>query len=119
MEIPRLGVELELQLLAYATATATWDLSHVCNLHHSSRQCPIFNPLSEARDLTHNLMVPSQTRFHCTVTGTPCSRFEWEGFQFLSIEYYICCGFVINCFDSIRIHIMNDTVSFFFFLLSF
>ena len=34
-EVPRLGVKSELQLLAYATATATWDPSHVCN-HHSS-----------------------------------------------------------------------------------
>ena len=33
MKVPRLGVELELQLLAYTTATATQDLSHVCNLH--------------------------------------------------------------------------------------
>ena len=32
MEIPRLGVESELQLLATATATATTDLSHICNL---------------------------------------------------------------------------------------
>ena len=29
MEVPRLGVELELQLLAYTTATATQDLSHI------------------------------------------------------------------------------------------
>ena len=28
MEVPKLGVELELQLLAYTTATATQDLSH-------------------------------------------------------------------------------------------
>ena len=28
MEVPRLGAELELQLPAYTTATATWDLSH-------------------------------------------------------------------------------------------
>ena len=28
MEVPRLGVKLELQLPAYATATATLDLSH-------------------------------------------------------------------------------------------
>ena len=28
VEVPRLGVELELQLLAYATATAMWDVSH-------------------------------------------------------------------------------------------
>ena len=31
MEVPRLGVELELQLPAYTTATATPDLSHVCD----------------------------------------------------------------------------------------
>ena len=36
MEVPRLGVQLERQLPAYATAIATPDLSHVCNLHHSS-----------------------------------------------------------------------------------
>uniref|UniRef100_A0A8D1VUY0 Myosin light chain 1/3, skeletal muscle isoform n=1 Tax=Sus scrofa TaxID=9823 RepID=A0A8D1VUY0_PIG len=32
------------------------DPSHICNLHHSSGQCQILNPLSEARDQTHNLM---------------------------------------------------------------
>ena len=36
MEIPRLGVESEPQLLAYITATATWDMSRVCKLHCSS-----------------------------------------------------------------------------------
>ena len=39
MEVPRLGVELELQLLAYTAAIAMPDTSHVCSLHHSSRQC--------------------------------------------------------------------------------
>ena len=39
MVIPRLGVELELQLPAYTTAAATPDPSCVCDLHHSSRQC--------------------------------------------------------------------------------
>ena len=39
MELPRLGAELELQLLAYITAIATQDPSRICNLHHSSRQC--------------------------------------------------------------------------------
>ena len=50
MEILRLGVETDLQLPAYATATATQDPSHVFNLHHSSRQRQILNPLSEASD---------------------------------------------------------------------
>ena len=36
---------------------ATWDPSHVYNLHHSSRQRCILNPLSKARDRTRNLMV--------------------------------------------------------------
>ena len=35
-EVPRLGVKSELQLLAYATATATPDMSSICDLHHSS-----------------------------------------------------------------------------------
>ena len=34
MEVPRLGVELELQLLAYAIAIAMPDLSHICDLSH-------------------------------------------------------------------------------------
>ena len=42
--IPRLGVILELQLLA--TATTIQDPSHVFHLHQSSRQCRIPNPLS-------------------------------------------------------------------------
>ena len=45
MEIPRLGVELELQLPAYATDTATQDPSLVCDLHYSSRQHQIPDPL--------------------------------------------------------------------------
>ena len=55
MEVPMLGVELELQPLAYTTATAMRDLSCVCDLHHSSRQHRILNPMSEARDRTHVL----------------------------------------------------------------
>ena len=55
MEVPRLGIELELQLPAYATATATWDLSSVCDLHYSLRQHWILNPLSEGRDQTRIL----------------------------------------------------------------
>ena len=70
-EVPRLGVELELWLLAYTTATAKPDLSHMCDQHHSSQQHQIFNPLSKVRDRTYNLMVPSRIRFHCTTMGIP------------------------------------------------
>ena len=53
MDVSRLGVILELQLLAYATATATQDPSCVCNLCHSSQQRQILHPLTKARDLTN------------------------------------------------------------------
>ena len=55
----------------------------LCHSHRNARSEPrlqptpqlmatwILNPLSEARDPTHNLMVPSQIRFRCTMTGTP------------------------------------------------
>ena len=56
MKVPRLGVKLELQLLVYTTNTAMQDLSHICNLYHSSQQCRILNPLGEDRDRTRTLM---------------------------------------------------------------
>ena len=71
MEVPGLGVQLELQLPAYITATGTSDPSRICHLHHSSQQCQILNPLSEkARDRTQNLMVSSRIRFCSATTGT-------------------------------------------------
>ena len=56
MEVPRLGVELELQPPVYTTAAATQDLKDIFDLYHSSRQHWILNPPSEARDWTHILM---------------------------------------------------------------
>ena len=64
MKVPKLGDQPGLQLPAYTTATATPDPSCVCNLHHSSWQHWILNPLSEARDQTCVLMDTSQICFH-------------------------------------------------------
>ena len=54
MEAPKLGIETERLRPAYTTASATAmrDPSLVFNLHHSSRQRQIPDPLSEARDRT-------------------------------------------------------------------
>ena len=60
MEVPRLGGKSELRLLAYTTAMAMRDLSCICDLHHSSGQHRILNPLSEARDQTLIFMDPSR-----------------------------------------------------------
>ena len=64
MEVPSLGVQSEPQLLAYTTAIAIQDLSLICDLHHSSWQRWILNPLSKARDQTCVLMDANQIRFH-------------------------------------------------------
>ena len=71
MEVPRLGVKLELQLPVCATATAQRDPSCLCDLHYSLWQCLIPNPLSEVRYRTYNLMDTSQICFHCAAAGTP------------------------------------------------
>ena len=71
IEVPRLGVELELWPPAYATATETWDLSCIWDLHHSSWKCWILNPLTKPGDQTCSLMSTSQNRFHWATTGTP------------------------------------------------
>ena len=57
-------IESELQLPAYTTATATPDPSHVSNLHYSSWQHWILNPLSKARDQTCILMDTSHVPYH-------------------------------------------------------
>ena len=71
MEVPRLGIKSELQPLAYTTATATPDPRHVFDLHHSSGQRWILNPLSEATNQTWVLMNTSWIRFHWATMGTP------------------------------------------------
>ena len=79
MEVPKLGVKSELQLLAHATATAVQDLSHICDLHPSSRQHWILNPLSKAEDQV--LVDTSWVRYHCATTGTP----KFSNLNFLNL----------------------------------
>ena len=72
MEVPRLGVESELQPLASTTATATQDPSRVYDLYCSSGQSLILNPLSKARDQISVLMVTTarQVCYCWATTGT-------------------------------------------------
>ena len=77
MEFPRLGVQSELQLPAYTTATVMRNVNWICNLHHSSGQCRILNPLSKARNWTCVLMDTSQVHYHWATAATP----EWPKFN--------------------------------------
>ena len=68
IDVLRLGDALELQLLAYTTATATPDPSRVC---HLLRAMPDPNLLSEARDRTYILMDINWVCYHWATMGTP------------------------------------------------
>ena len=59
------------QTKGWIRATAMPDPSHVCDLHHSSWQRQILNPLSKARDLACILMDTSHIHFHYATMGTP------------------------------------------------
>ena len=64
--------------------SATYTTAH-CN----TRQWRIHNSLREARDRTHNVMVPSRIRFLCAMTGTPCIAILNLVFQLI-----LCFSFV-------------------------
>ena len=81
MEVPRLGIELEMQLPAHATTMAMPDLNRICKLGHSLQPHWILNPLSEDRDWTCILMDTSQVCFCWATIGTPhvvCQILHWE-----------------------------------------
>ena len=73
MEVTMLGVKLELQLPRYTEATAAPDPSCVFNLHLSSWQCWILNPLSRTRAWTHIFMDTGWVHYLWAMTGTPHS----------------------------------------------
>ena len=70
MEVPRRGVESELQLLAYTTVIATSDPSCI-----SLRQRQILNLLGKARDQTRILTDIMLFFTHWAITGPPSKRF--------------------------------------------
>ena len=95
MEVPSLGVQLELQPLAYATATATPDPSHVCDLHDSSQQRLVLNPLSEVRDQTCVPTDINQICFCLTMTETPNLHFSFPDvsvntFPIIVVGWLVC-----------------------------
>ena len=73
IEVPSLGVKSELQLLAYATATVTLDLSYICNLRFSLWQCWINIPPGNqgSNTLPHGHYVAFLT--YWATRGTPQS----------------------------------------------
>ena len=108
-DVPRLGVESELQLLASITAPATWDPSHICSLHHSWWQW---------RSLTQRAkpgIKPTSSwilvRFDST-TGIPCFVFCTDSFNVINkvcifwhwdIAFVVAVIKVVSCFLDVGI----------------
>ena len=67
MEVPRVGAESGATAAGLQDSHSKRDLSHICNLHHSSW---ILNPLSEASDRIWVLMDASQFVNQWATTGT-------------------------------------------------
>ena len=91
IEVPKLGVESQLQLLAYTLATATPDPSHVWDLNRSSQQHWILNPLSEWRNRTCIFMDANQIRFHWATTGTPIFHILFHYLENLMSSHKTSC----------------------------
>ena len=76
MKVPRLGVKLELQLLACAQAIATPDPSYVSVTYTTTwQQLQILNPLSGARDWILIFKDTSWACFWWATTGGPILPF--------------------------------------------
>jgi len=73
------------------------------DLHHSSWQHQILNPLSEARGRTRNLMVPSWIHFPCAAKGTPPCAF--------SIQHYVMLEFPCGSQHIIFLKVMHATTA--------
>ena len=125
MKVPRLGVESELQLPAYTTATATRDLSHICDLHHSSMQCRIHNPLREARDQTCVSwmlvrFISTEPRWELLtvvlICNSPVTQDRWTPFHFFLCRLYVFFGGL-----SIQVFclVFNQVAHFLFFKFNF
>ena len=86
MEFNRLGGKLEVLLPAITTYTEMQDLSHISDLHHSSKQCQILNPLSEARDQSCILMDASLICFPLSQERNSISSKSYGSFVFLILK---------------------------------
>ena len=125
VEVPRLGVKLELHLPAYATATAVWDLSCVCDLYYSSgsarslaywvrpRIKPAYlwnswvsNPLSHNRN-SLKFLNPANPFLICEIKLTHWIKL-WGFYNVMSSKSLVPASDFINCL-----------CSYFYFLISF
>ena len=72
MEVPRIGAELEMQLLAYTPQPQQCQIQATSVTYTTAHgNTGSFNPLSEARIKPESSWTASQIHFHGATTGTP------------------------------------------------
>ena len=98
MEVPRLGVESELQLLACTTAIATPDLSLICNLHCSSQQASslTYGARPEIKPASLWILV----RFISTAPQWELHFFLFLNWSIVDIQYYVSFKCITYWFDT-------------------
>ena len=75
--------------MAYGSSQARGRIgAAAASLHHSSQQCWILNPLSEARDGTRNFMLTSRIIFCCSTTETLVFAFYFILFYFIFLLFF-------------------------------
>ena len=79
IEVPRLGVKSELQLQACTIATAMQDISHLCDLDHSSWQC---------RTLTQWARPGIEPASSWILVGLSAAETRWEVTSSLVLEVH-------------------------------
>ena len=102
IEVPGLGAELELQLLAYTTATAMRDLSHICDLHHSSQQAVRGHWASH---LTHWARPGVEPTTSQTLVGFISAEPQWELHQLFCFIVILLKSYPFKCYRIIKCNI--------------
>ena len=92
--------------LAYATATAILDLNHICDLHCSSQQHQILNPLSGAKDWVCYYWAMMATPLLCSHLNFRIFFFHFKkglNWDFWWRFHWICRSFkMYGCFNSVN-----------------
>ena len=85
MEVPRLGVKLEIQLPVCATEMT--DLRCICDLGHSAQQFKILNPVSEAKDLPTSSWILVRFLNHLVIMELWFPIFYFAGHLLILLHY--------------------------------